>query len=204
MQAFLFLFSLLIATFPAYAADGINSLKNFIKKSHALSAQFSQQIIDQNGRLTQTSTGTLRILRPGKFHWHYEKPYPSEIIGDGKKVWLYDPDLKQVTIKKIQDALESSPAALLAGDNHFEKNYTLQAKGEKQGVTWLKALPKAKDSHFETICIGLKNHQLHSIELLDQLGQTTKIHFHQLILNPLLNQRSFTFVPPPGIDIINE
>lgn len=204
MRSYLLLLSLVFLTLPTHAVDGTAQLKAFIQNSHALTARFKQHSIDQNGRHIQTSTGTLSILRPGKFHWHYDQPFPSEIIGDGKKVWLYDPDLKQVTIKKMQEALESSPAALLAGDNHFEKNYVVHSKGKKEGVTWLEALPKSKDSHFETIRIGLKNAQIQSIHLLDQLGQTTKIDFYQLTLNPILKEQTFTFIPPPGVDIINE
>jgi chaperone LolA len=185
-------------------ADGIADLKLFIAQSRALSANFTQTVVNQNGKNTQTSTGSMLIQRPGKFHWRYKTPYPSEIVGDGQKVWLYDPELKQVTIKNMADTLESSPAALLAGNNDFEKHYHVKNGTEKSHLTWLHATPKIKDSTFQQIRIALQNKIIQRIELVDQLGQMTTILFDQITLNPPIKSAEFTFNPPKGVDIISE
>ena len=184
-------------------ADGIADLKSFIAHSHSLSAEFTQTVIDQNGKNTQTSTGSLLIQRPGKFHWRYTTPYPNEIVGDGHKVWLYDPELKQVTVKKMAEAIESSPAALLAGNNDFEKHYYVK-NGEKNHMTWVHAVPKSTESPFQHIRIGLQKKMIQCITLIDQLGQTTTILFEQITLNPMIKNSEFTFTLPKGVDIISE
>lgn len=185
-------------------ADGIADLKAFIEQSRSLSADFTQTVVDQNGKKTQTSHGTMLIQRPGKFHWRYYEPFPSEIVGDGQKVWLYDPELKQVTVKKMGDAIESSPAALLAGNNHFEKNYQIKNLPASNTLTWIEAIPKAKDSTFQRVRIGLRDRLVERIELVDQLGQTTTVIFAKIILNPAIKSSEFVFTLPKGVDVISE
>lgn len=197
---YLFTLALLLTTSLIQAND-LENLKMGIQQSRSLSANFVQEVIDQNGKKTQTATGKVLIQRPGKFYWHYDHPYPSDIIGNGQKVWFYDPELKQVTIKNMQDALEQSPAALLSGNNHFETYYTIKPIGNNH---CLEATPKSKDSHFNLIRIGLKGTQIQNIELLDQLGQTTKITFSHIVLNPVIKNNVFNFIPPKGVDVIND
>lgn len=203
MTQFSLILAILFTSVLSYA-DGIADLKTFIAQSRALSANFTQQIIDYNGKKIQTSTGTLYIKRPGKFHWHYQTPYFSEMIGDGQTVWLYDPELQQVTIKKMRDAIDHSPAALLAGNNHFEKNYTVKNLPNRNKTVWLQAIPKSADNHFQEIRIGLQNKCIESLELVDQLGQTTTITFEEVVLNPSIPSSKFIFVSPPGVDIIRD
>ena len=200
-----FLLALCSVFFPLLAqASGVADLKAFIQQSRALSAHFTQHVVDQKGKKTESSTGTLHIQRPGKFYWHYTSPSSIEIIGDGKKVWIYDPELKQVTVKNMHNALESSPAALLAGDDNFEKNYHITALPDISNIVWLQATPKLKDSYFQQIRIGLQNQVIHTIILVDQLGQTTTIIFDKVVLNPRAQSNIFTFVPPKDVDLISE
>jgi chaperone LolA len=185
-------------------ADAIFDLKMFIKQSRSLSADFVQTVIDQNGKKSPPASGNMRIQRPGKFHWRYAQPYPSEIIGDGKKVWLYDPELKQVTIKEMTKTIDSSPAALLAGSNDFEKNYHTKNLPIEADIHWIKAIPKSTSSTFQYVKIGLKNKHIHALILVDQLGQTTSILFKNLKLNPKIPSSEFVFVPPKDADIISD
>jgi outer membrane lipoprotein carrier protein len=188
---------------PAHASS-IDRLKEFIQHSATGKAQFNQELLDKNGRSVQKSSGTMQFSRPGKFRWSYEKPYAQLIVGDGEKLWVYDPELNQVTVKKLDQALGESPAALLAGSNEIEKNFQLKDDGTRDGLDWLQALPKAQESSFESVRMGFDQSGLQVMELRDRFGQTTVLHFSELKRNPRLNPKLFEFTPPKGADIVGE
>ena len=146
--------------------------------------------------------------RPGKFRWQIEKPYAQLLVGDGEKVWIYDPDLRQVTVKKVDAALGSTPAALLVGEgggkSALEKNFTLREAGEREGLEWLEAIPKTPDSGFEKLQLGFSGNDLKAMELFDNFGQTTSLFFSHLERNPSLAATQFRFAPPAGADVIGE
>ncbi|HWN30661.1 MAG TPA: outer membrane lipoprotein chaperone LolA [Burkholderiales bacterium] len=190
-------------SFPAHAS-GIDKLKAFIQHSSSGTAQFNQELLDKNGRSVQKSSGIMQFSRPGKFRWSYEKPYAQLIVGDGEKLWVYDPELNQVTVKKLDQALGASPAALLAGSNEIEQDFRLADDGARDGLEWLQALPKTRDSAFASVRMGFNQSGLEVMELRDQFGQTTVLHFLDLERNPRLNPELFKFTPPKGADIVGE
>ena len=152
----------------------------------------------------QESRGVLAFSRPGKFRWSYLKPYAQLIVGDGSKVWIYDEDLKQVTVKKLDLALGSTPAALLAGNNEAMRAFRLSDKGSKDGLEWLEALPRDKEGNFERIRMGFSPSGLQIMELVDGFGQTTVLRFKTLERNPKLDSALFRFSPPKGADVIGD
>lgn len=184
------------------AADGIARLDQFVNATHTARGEFEQQIRDGNGVLTQRSSGTLMFSRPGKFRWAYVKPYPQLIVGDGTRVWIYDEDLQQVTVRKLGQALGSTPAALLAGSSDALKAFELHDEGTQDGLEWVLAVPRAKDSSFARIRIGFHGADLAAMELHDTFGQTTLLRFSALERNPRLDPAQFTFTPPAGADVI--
>jgi outer membrane lipoprotein carrier protein len=188
----------------AQAAGSIEKLNAFVAQTQSARAQFSQKVLDKDGKATQISSGTLAFSRPGKFRWEYRKPYEQVIVGDGEKLWVYDKDLNQVTVKKLQGALGSSPAALLAGSNQIEQYYNLDAKGVKSGLDWLEAYPKDTDTMFEKVRMGFKGNTLDTMELYDHLGQTTVIRFSKMERNPTLDAQTFRFTPPQGADVLTD
>ena len=190
-------------SFPAHSSS-IDKLKEFIQHSATGRAQFNQELLDKNGRSVQQSSGTMQFSRPGKFRWTYEKPYAQLIVGDGEKLWVYDPELNQVTVKKLDQALGASPAALLAGSNEIEKDFRLKDDGARDGLEWLQALPKTQDSVFESVRMGFSQSGLQVMELRDHFGQTTVLHFLDLERNPRLKPELFKFTPPKGADIVGE
>jgi outer membrane lipoprotein carrier protein len=185
-------------------AGGVEALKAFIGDTRTAKSAFSQTVTDQNGKLRQKSEGTLAFSRPGKFRWVYQKPYEQLIVGDGAKLWIYDADLEQVTVKKLGDALGSSPAALLAGSNEIEKYFMLKDAGMEDGMEWLEARPRDKESTFEFVRMGFAGGTLKAMQLKDSFGQTTELKFSKLEKNPPLNSSDFKFTPPKGVDIISE
>lgn len=189
---------------PSAFAGGVDALKSFIGDSKTAKASFSQTVLDQNGRVRQKSEGTLAFSRPGKFRWVYQKPYEQLIVGDGSKLWIYDADLDQVTVRQLGDALGSSPAALLAGSNEIEKFFILKDAGSSEGLEWLEARPKDRESTFETVRMGFEGNTLVAMELKDTFGQTTLLKFSGMVKNPALNASDFKFTPPKNADVISD
>lgn len=185
-------------------AGGVDALKAFIGDTRTARANFSQSVLDQNGKLRQKSEGTLAFSRPGKFRWVYQKPYEQLIVGDGARLWIYDADLEQVTVRKLGDALGSSPAALLAGSNEIEKFFTLKDAGTSEGLEWLEARPKDKESTFEAVRMGFAGNTLAAMELKDAFGQTTLLKFSGMVKNPAVNAGEFKFTPPKNADVISD
>jgi outer membrane lipoprotein carrier protein len=188
----------------AALAASTEALKAFLTQTSTAKGRFAQMVLDKNMKMLQQSTGTMQFSRPGKFRWEYNKPYEQIIVGDGSKLWIYDKDLNQVTERKLDKALGASPAALLAGSNEIEKSYTLNNIGNQEGLDWLEAIPKSKDTAFERVRLGFSKTGLEAMELRDQFGQVTVIKFADLERNPKLAPDAFTFTPPKGADIIRD
>ena len=189
---------------PCILASSLERFSEFISGTLTARGEFEQKIFDSNRRLLQESRGVLAFSRPGKFRWNYVKPYAQLIVGDGSKVWIYDEDLKQVTVKKLDQALGSTPAALLAGNNEAMRAFRLSDKGTVDGVEWLEALPRDKEGSFERIRMGFGASGLKVMELVDSLGQTTVLRFNSLERNPSLSPSLFRFSPPKGADVIGD
>ena len=198
----LLLASLMSALTEAAATE---SLKNFIKETRTVRANFSQTLYDKNARTLQESKGTMLFERPEKFRWTYEKPYEQLIVGDGTQVWFYDQDLNQVTIRQFNIAIGSSPAALLAGSSTIEDNFVLNELGLQNEIEWLEAIPKSKESAFEFIQMGFSpDGMLRIMALRDSFGQTTLLTFSDLEKNPKLPIELFKFTPPANADVISD
>lgn len=185
-------------------ASGLEQLNQFLNGTRTARATFSQQVVAKSGRTTQNANGTMSFLRPGKFRWEYIKPYNQLIVVDGSKLWSYDRDLNQVVIKPMGQVLGSTPAALLAGSNDLQKNFTLREDGASEGVEWLEATPKNRDSGFERVRIGMKGNLPQIMEVQDNFGQTTVLKFSGFERNPSLPTDQFVFTPPKGADVVGE
>ena len=185
-------------------ADGVSSLRDFFNNTTTMRAQFSQVVNDNKGRKVQEVDGIMQLQRPNKFRWDYKKPYEQQIVSDGKQVFLYDTELQQVTIRELSKSLGSSPAALLAGGEAVEKSFTLKNATRKDGLTWVLALPKDKESGFERVLLGFKADKLRKMELYDSFNHITHITFDAVERNPTLQDATFLFTPPAGVDVVGE
>ena len=189
-------------------AEAIDALREFVKATRSGKAGFTQMIVTKNGKVSKPASGTFQFQRPGKFRWVYEKPYEQWIVGDGEKLWIYDKDLNQVTVRKLGGALGQSPAAILAGSDDLEKNFVIKDAGSRDGLEWLEAIPKAKDTTFETVRIGLRREggvaSLAAMELADTFGQTSVLSFGKVERNPVLGADVFRFMPPKGADVFGD
>jgi outer membrane lipoprotein carrier protein len=185
-------------------ASGLDQLHAFLEGTQTAQGSFRQVVVNKDRRTTQSTSGTFAFARPGKFRWTYEKPFDQLIVGDGEKVWIFDRDLNQVIVRKLDAALGSTPAALLAGDNALEKNFTLVAGGERDGLEFIDATPKAAESQFSRIRLGFSDSLPRRMELTDAFGQTTELTFGDVKRNPKLAPDLFRFTPPQGADVVGQ
>ena len=186
----------------AYAElSATQKLEGFIAKAKNIQANFTQTSLDEAGRAMQTSHGIFYLQQPGKFRWNYEKPYAQQIVSKQGKVWFYDADLEQVIIKKIDQSIGDTPALLLSGSVNLSEKYTISSQGLKQGLLWIKLVPKSTQSSFKHILVGLKNDVLYGMELSDNFGQLTQIIFSDVKMPDSLEPGLFDFVAPEGTDV---
>jgi outer membrane lipoprotein carrier protein len=195
---------LLLAPGVALGAATVDELKALLQQTTTARAHFAQIVLDRDLKTLQQVTGTMQFARPGRFRWEYDRPYEQVIVGDGSRVWLYDKDLNQVTVRRVDRAIGSSPAALLAGSNEIEKDYVLRSMASRDGLDWLEAVPRTRDTAFERINLGFGKSGLEVMELRDQFGQITVIKFSTIERNAKLAPEAFRFTPPKGADVISE
>jgi outer membrane lipoprotein carrier protein len=192
-----------LALSGAAHAAALDQFKSFVANTKSAKGEFTQQQQRKSAtsKVAPVSSGSFVFARPGKFIWNYQKPYDQLLQADGDQLYIYDKDLNQVTIKKLGNALGSSPAAILFGSNDLEKNFTLSEAGARDGLEWLNAVPKARDTSFEQISIGLRNGVPEAMELKDNFGQTSVLKFTSFQRNPSLGAQQFKFDIPKGADV---
>ena len=201
----LVLLATLLCVHGAVQADtATQRLHAFFTEVRTLRADFDQVVLDPNHTQVQSAQGTLYLRRPGKFRWDYTAPYKQLLVGDGNKVWFYDTELEQVTVKNQTATLGGSPALLLSGDRPLEESFTIVERGKQDGLDWLELSPKAKDTEFSSVRLGFGASDLEAMELTDGFGQTTHLHFTHVRRNPVLETDLFKFVTPEGVDVIGD
>jgi outer membrane lipoprotein carrier protein len=191
--------------FPvAASASGLDDFLAFNAATKSATARFEQQVLDRAGKVVDRSSGTFAFARPGKFRWAYEKPHKQLLVGDGSKLWIHDPDLNQVTVKRMDAAISSTPAALLAGKDDITALFTLRDAGSADGLNWVEATPKSQDTGFERVRLGLEGKVLVAMELNDQLGGRSMLRFSDMKANAPVSAATFTFKPPAGSDVLED
>ena len=204
------LFILLAGSFSlfVYAQDDSNALTQLLLQTHTLQADFSQTTQDGHGKVLHQATGHMDLLRPGKFRWDVLEPNKQLIIANGHKLWIYDPDLEQVTIRALSKAAGQSPALLLSDSQlQLGADFTVKQVAQPAQIAGLKKfrlLPKDKDSLFTVLFLNFLNQHIESMELQDHLGNTTRITFKNVKVDAAIPAATFTFTPPSGVDVIDE
>jgi outer membrane lipoprotein carrier protein len=191
-------------TFATAASAGArDDLDAFTKGLKGLDGRFTQQVFDPNGKLKETASGTVALSAPRLFRWQYAKPYPQVIVADGRTVWVYEPDLQQVT-KRAQGAEEqNSPLAALIDPVKLEAQFNVKDAGTRDGLNWLALSPKAEgESGFRSAKLGFGRTGLVRMHVIDALGQRTEIRFDEWRKNPAFKPATFKFQPPAGVDVI--
>jgi outer membrane lipoprotein carrier protein len=199
------LFILLALTLAMSAVHAARDpLDRFFNEVLTFKASFDQVVLDEALNTIQESSGTLYIQRPNRFRWDYVMPFKQEIVSDGKQIWVYDVDLQQVTVRKMDGALGNTPAILLAGKGKLGDNFSVKSLGKQGKLEWIKMIPKEKDGGFEDIRVGFENGKIRKLEMIDTFGQTTRITLRDNRENKSISKKTFTFVPPKGVDVVRQ
>lgn len=187
----------------AVAADGPERLRAFLDEVRSLRAEFQQNVYDEDARPIDAASGNVYIARPGRFRWDYLEPYAQEIVGDGEKVWIYDSELEQVTVRPLGDALGDTPVMLLSSDEPVEHSFEVRAVEGPDGYEWAALTPLERQGSFREIRLGFEGETLRVMELMDAFGQLTRLRFAALERNPSLDPALFQFTPPEGADVFS-
>jgi len=186
-------------------ADAVDSLRAFARDANTGRATFTQVVTSPDGAKKKTSSGSFEFARPSRFRFAYTKPYEQTIVGDGAKLWLYDVDLQQVTVRPMNQALGVTPVALLAG-NALERDFELTVQPAADGLDWVQAVPRKKDEAigFASLRVGFRGATLAAIDLVDSFGQRSRLTFADVQTNVTLPAETFRFTPPKGVEVLTQ
>ena len=194
---------LLMLVAGAAQADAVDALRDFARDAKTGRASFTQVVTSPDGATKKTSSGTFEFARPNRFRFAYTKPYEQTIVGDGARLWLYDADLQQVTVRPMDQALGVTPVALLAG-SALERDFELKPLPAADGLDWVQAQPRRRDESigFTSLRVGFRGTTLAAIELVDSFGQRSRLTFGDVATNVPTSAEAFTFTPPKGVEVL--
>jgi outer membrane lipoprotein carrier protein len=205
IQTIVILFCLSVWSLSSFAEEGATEkLSQFVEQVVTFKAKFEQTVMDVNGMVSEKAEGYFELERPGKFRWDYISPYPQHIVADGQKIWFYDVDLEQVTVKSQLETLADTPASLLSGEALPEDTYLLTDLPSEDGLYWVELVPKDLESNFQIITLAFDNNSLQQMIMRDAFGQKTRLVFTQVSENPDFDNDEFKFVPPQGVDVVGD
>jgi len=195
----------ILLSFSLSAADSASAkLNTFVKNVVTYKANFQQTVLDPQGNVMEQAQGVFVLERPGKFRWDYQEPFPQHIVADGQRIWFYDVDLEQVTVKSQQEALTDTPATLLSGNTLPADKYLLTDMPSEDGMSWVELVPRNVDSSFQTIALAFDQYGLRTMIMKDSFDQRTRLVFSQAKENPILAKDTFVFTPAAGVDVVGD
>lgn len=184
-------------------ADAVDTLRDFVRGVQTGRAEFTQTVTSPDGARRKTSSGQFAFARPNRFRFAYDKPFEQLIVCDGQKVWLHDIDLNQVNVRPMNQALGSTPAALLAG-GQLDRDFTLQAQPPADGLDWVLATPREAEGTVRQVRVGFRGTTLAALELTDAFGQRSLLTFSKVEQGVALPAELFRFTPPKGADVVTQ
>ena len=204
MRVAILLLSVLLAPGVLAAESARERMEAFAQGLHSVRADFTESVTDANGRRSEESRGTLALQAPRQFRWETRAPYEQLIVADGTRVWVYEPDLEQVSVRSQSTAEAHSPLTVLTDLARLEQDYRVSEAGTRDGLVWLKLVSRAPEPAFEYAELGFDAHSLRRMRFKDQLGNVTEIRFSDWQRNPQLPPATFTFTPPDGVDVVGD
>jgi outer membrane lipoprotein carrier protein len=200
---------LLLGLFAALpAAAGVDAgearIRRFLTDVQALEAGFRQRVVDSRQLVIEETTGTVAMQRPGRFRWNYQQPFERVIASDGDRIWLYEADLEQVTIRPLSAGIGDTPAALLTGKVSVLDRFRVEKAWNEEDLELVRLVPRSADADFAGVTLGFDGRVLRRLVLDDRLGQQTRVDLTDVRVNPALAPGLFRFVPPPGADVIDD
>ncbi len=195
---------LLLSLALPVSAMASSPVQRYFHNLQTLRADFIQRVFDEKGRIMQSSSGQMLMQKPGKFRWDYRTPAAQLIVADGERLWAYDVDLAQVTVRKLDKALSSTPLSLLSGAAPIEETFNVGEVVNRDGLDWYELTPKQPQPEFQLLRVAFKGETLTTLEVEDSFGQRTRLDFQKLERNPTLDPAKLKFIPPPGVDVVGD
>ena len=187
-----------------WAASAAQVLTQQLGKYHSLSADFVQYLLDASGSRLQETTGSMVLSQPNRFYWQTQDPFAQTIVSNGESVWIYDPDLEQVTLQQLDTRTTATPALLLSGDNQaIGEQFKIRMTANNDGLQQFELRPKDTESLYTYIRLYFLHGNLQQMQLVDSLDQKTAMHFSNLEPNPQIGSGNFEFQVPAGTDVID-
>lgn len=184
--------------------QGLSRLRNYLDNFQSMRAEFRQEVINRDLELIERASGTVVLQKPGRFVWHYDQPYERVIMADGKKVWLYEADLEQVTVRPLDAGLGETPASLLTGTADVLDHFEYVDTSIVDDLEWIQIKPRSPESDFASIILAFDGDMLVQIALLDRLDQRTRLYLSNIERPAKLAADEFVFDVPDGVDVIGE
>lgn len=194
----------LVASAAGAATSGEARLRDFLASVQALEAGFSQQVVDSRGVVLEDSSGSVVMQRPGRFRWNYTVPFERVIVADGERIWLYEADLSQVTIRRLSAGIGDTPAALLTGRESVLDRFDVARSWQEDGLAHVRLVPRSADADFAAVSLAFDGAVLRRLVLDDRLGQQTRIELTAVRVNQPVPAGQFRFEPPAGVDVIDD
>ena len=198
------LVTLLLISPISYAESAQQKLNGFLNKLTQMGGEFTQIVTSEQGHDARSAIGTFKVKKPGMFDWKYKQPYEQQIISNGKKIWVYDKDLEQLTVRQISESLNSSPLSIFVSETPVENIFSIEEIVKNDDIDWIKLTPIEESSTFEFIEIGFVNGTLSNMVLQDNFGQTTRLLFTQVDKDINIDSVAFEFNIPDGTDVFEE
>lgn len=197
---------LLAASFalPAQAQNARDMIEDYFGGLDTLAGDFSQEVTDPDGRIVEEASGRVYLSLPDRFRWDYTDPYEQIIVADGRRVWLYDVELEQVTVRDQSEAAKDSPMLVLADTALMDEFFETEELGRRDGYQWLRMIPKDEESQFQAVEVAVDSDGLRCMIFHDRFGQKTELTFTKLERNADLDEEQFQFTPPDGVDVIGD
>lgn len=185
-------------------AAALEQLRAFLTDTRSARGEFTQKVLRSDGGVAESSSGDFAFSRPGRFRWEVRRPYEQLLVADGQKLYFYDKDLNQVTVRRLADSLASTPAAILFGDSALERDFVLRELAPRDGLEWVEALPRNKEAGFERIVLGFRDGLPATMEVGDAFGRTTVFEFRAIARNAAVTPELFRYVPAKGVDVVEQ
>ena len=194
----------LIAPTVAISSESLDRLSKFFEQDSTYFAEFYQVILDEGLFLVEESIGLMWLSRPNRFRWEYSEPFAQTIVSDGTNIWEYDVELEQATVRNFSDVVDRSAAQILAGTNNLEENYIVEDLDIQGQLAWVSIQPKIEESaQFQSMRLGFDERSLRSVEILDTLGNTTRLQLLDVVQGSEFDEATFQIVLPQGVDLID-
>ncbi|MCL4183384.1 MAG: outer membrane lipoprotein chaperone LolA [Burkholderiaceae bacterium] len=187
-------------------AGALEQLRAFLNQARSARGEFTQKVLRSDGSVAESGSGEFAFERPGRFRWEVRRPFEQLLVADGQRLYFFDKDLNQVTVRRLADALASTPAAMLFGDSGaaLEREFALRETGARDGLAWIEAVPRSKEQGFERIAIGFRDGLPGTMEVADAFGRVTVFEFRAIRRETGLGPELFRFVPPKGADVVEQ